>query len=165
MNGNKKNTHANIPYSNTDYVVLPCTQTHILFVRVWNVPRVFPRPARLWLFACVSVHLRWHHTTRLILFPATLPGRACWDGAAITPSCHIRTGPLPLCHSPRFAEWSRSMRAFMSSGPCHGFSYEFISQAGVQGMFNLAPGSNHLTEVEVMATCFYTAHLKEVCGL
>jgi len=53
----------------------------------------------------------------------------------------------------------------MSTGPCHGFSYEFISQAGVQGMFNLAPGSNHFTEVEVMATCLYTPHFKEVCGL
>ncbi|KAI4826220.1 hypothetical protein KUCAC02_021861, partial [Chaenocephalus aceratus] len=98
-------------------------------------------------------HLRWHHTTRLIPFPATLPGRACWDDAAITPSCHIHTGPLPLRHSPRFAEWSRSMRAFMSSGPCHGFSDEFISQAGVQGMFNLAQGSNHLTEVEEGGNC------------
>lgn len=48
------------------------------------------------------------------------------------------------------------MRAFMSTRPCHGFKYEFISQAGVQGMFNLAPGANHFTEVEVMAMCLYT---------
>lgn len=53
----------------------------------------------------------------------------------------------------------------MSTGPCHGFSYEFISQAGVQGMFNLAPGSNHFTEVKVMAMCLYTAHFEEVCRL
>jgi len=44
-----------------------------------------------------------------------------------------------------------------------GLAMSSFPSAGVQGMFNLAPGPNHFTEVEVMAMCLYTGHLEEVC--
>lgn len=105
---------------------------------------------------CVSsdhLHLRWHRTYMvdlwLTLYLAEHP-----------PATSARAPHCPTLAP--FYQTARSMRAFMSTAPCHGLRYEFISQARIQGMFNLALRSNHFTEVEVMVKCLCTA---QVCGL
>lgn len=118
---------------------LPCPLKHTHYVLAWNKQPVFPHPVGL-LPAC-TVHVcvltapalqSWfsHHAAR----------RAGCTGNTLT-SHPPATSAQAQCHSAiaPFCWKAHSMRAFMSSKPCHGFSYEFISQAGLQGMFNLAP--------------------------
>lgn len=156
-----------VPKYREVFVQSPLTAMHtlmlILYLRVWNMQPVFPCPywfcqaavtmccSSVCVYLCIPVlaaGFSWSTATML-------PGRALRDPTDIMPSCHIRAGLVPPCLVP-FHLTACSMRAFMSTRPCHGFSYEFTSQAVFQGMFNLALGSNHFTEVEVMAMCLYT---------
>lgn len=90
------------------------------------------------------------------------PRRWAKPGETVCPAATSSQGRYRP-HSASFHLTAPSMRAFMSAGPPYWFSHEFISQAG-EGMFHLAQRFNNFAEVEVMATCLYTAGFRGVCG-